>query len=1029
MKVNEIITYAIFDTGANVSLINHNFITKHNISFVPSSHEDVFNTPSGNGVILGRTFLKMSIGVLEYKVKLYVSSNMSHDILIGLNIIHKFRLCLNEKLQIVQNSKDDVPLRILTSNRMKFKHVNELKNVCYSLKPNDSKRSSISKNEINDRNQLGDNEMLRKARRENSINSNENSYSKVLNSLIVKYNEIFSNNKYDVGQLRLEKCRIELVNNIPINLRPYRCSDSVQKRIDEKIKMLLEHNLIRESTSSYAFPVTLADKKDEGEQERLCIDYRQLNKIVMRESFPFPKIEEITDRILDCKFMTKLDIRSSFWHIRMHPEDIPKTAFVTRDNHLEWLVMPFGYTNSPQIFQRAIRKFIRKYKLSTYTENYMDDILVFSKSFDEHIMHIENIFNALRNENIKLKYEKCEFFKSEVDFLGHRIGSNRIKPLSDNIEAIIKFNKPSNIKEVQRFIGKINFYHKFLPNAPKLLEPLYNLLRKGEQFNWNDQAEESFNKVKDYLSKYPILRIYNPKKECYLYTDACKIGVGAVLKQIQEDDNELHPIGYFSKKLLKYQMSYSITELECYAIIESIDFWHFYLIDNHFTIVTDHNALKWLKSIKKPNSRLFNWSLRLSQYNFDVIYQRGKFNVEADALSRNPIEGNEKGNLLKTVNLIELVEIKNHQKKDKNKNIKKCVTHNDFLVRKKNDNVRIFIPESLRKNIIEKCHMKYGHIGSSKILKILSPQYYWPLMNDDINNYVKSCLTCCRNKSKPGKKFGELSQLGPATEPFKIISIDTVGGLNGYGSVKCYLHVAIDNFSRFVWYTCSKSQTAKDFINLLNQIISLKKPECIVADQYAGIKSKELINYLEKNDIKIIFIPAHSPQSNGMCERVNATLVTRLRCYFNENSNKKLSWPNAMKNLVTQYNETPHSVTGYAPMFLLLGVNSISNPLNNSNVSLEQARKIALNKSNAHHEKSKVKYDQSHEKFSFQPGDNVFIQYKNKIQRKKLDPLYSGPHKVIKKFSNVLYEVETDKQGKKTEVVHINNMRPYQNSM
>ncbi len=388
-----------------------------------------------------------------------------------------------------------------------------------------------------------------------------------IQNLINKYSKIFSKDKYDIGSINIEQCKIDLTNNIPINLRPYRCSQTDQKLLDNQIKLLLEKNLIRKSLSSYSFPITLVDKKDEGKKSRIFIDYRKLNVIAIADNYPFPRIGDIIYKLSDSEYFTTLDISSGFWHVRVDPKDIHKTAFVTMYDHYEWLVMPFGFRNSPAIFQRIIRNILKKHNLTSFADNYLDDILIHSKKFEEHLICIEKVLKALIAENIKLKLSKCSFSRKQVKYLGHIVSKNTIRPLSDNIKSIQNFPIPSHVKNVQQFLGKVNYYHRFIPNAPKLLNPLYKLIKKGSKFIWTKECNDSFNAIKCFLTSSPVLAIYNPNEECILYTDASKIGLGAVLKQ-KQSDNKLHPIGYFSKKLLSYQQNYSITELEYLAIID-----------------------------------------------------------------------------------------------------------------------------------------------------------------------------------------------------------------------------------------------------------------------------------------------------------------------------------------------------------------------------------------------------------------------------------------------------------------------------
>ena len=618
-----------------------------------------------------------------------------------------------------------------------------------------------------------------------------------LENTLNQFIHIFSKHKYDIGQINTELCEVHLSNKIPVNLRPYRCSASDQTLIDQQIKCLLEHNIIRKSVSPYASPITLANKKDEGKRTRLCTDLRALNKCVITDSFPFPLFSEIIDKLSDCEFFTTLDITSGFWHIKVNPKDTYKLAFVTIHEHYEWLRMPFGYKCSPQIFQRIIQTILKKHNLFAFSRNYLDDILIFSKDFNQHLIHIQKVLHAFQTENIKLKMSKCKFARKSVQYLGHLITKNKFTPLNDNLIAIREFPVPSKIKNVQQFLGKINYYCKFIPFAYKILNPLYKLLKKDNRFEWTDSCQNSFDNIKKFLMSKPILSIYNPNKMCHLFTDASRIGIGAVLKQMQTD-GELHPIGYFSRKLLSYQQNYDITELECLAIVQAIDYWHHYLYGQKFLVYSDHNALRWLKTIKKPNSRLFNWSLKLSQYDFEVKYISGKKNLESDSLSRNPVlEANDNQTHVRIVNLIDKNSIIESQKQFINQLPKGCKLENNLIIRNKNNFHKIFIPENLINQLIDKTHKDFGHIGHKKMLTLIASTYYFKNITEKINEFLSKCHICQTNKINRKKKLGSLSQLGPAKEPFDIISIDTVGGLSGYNSKKQYIHLAIDNFSRY----------------------------------------------------------------------------------------------------------------------------------------------------------------------------------------------------------------------------------------
>ncbi|CAI6362171.1 unnamed protein product [Macrosiphum euphorbiae] len=263
---------------------------------------------------------------------------------------------------------------------------------------------------------------------------------------------------------------------------------------------------------------------------------------------PFPLIEDIMVKAGDCTWFSAFDINSAFWSIPIRQKDRKKTAFVTQNGHWQWTCLPFGLKISPAIFQRTLANIIRKHNLNDFCINYIDDILIFSKSFKQHVQHIEYLLRTMKEEGFRLKMEKCNFAKNSLKYLGHIIEKNSITPLKDNLKAIKEFKEPKNKKNIRQFLGKINFYYKYIENAAKQLEPLHNLLRKDVKFCWKAECEKAFIGMKKYLCSSPILSIYSQDKEVFIYTDASGDGLGAILKQPQEN-GILHPVAYFSKKL------------------------------------------------------------------------------------------------------------------------------------------------------------------------------------------------------------------------------------------------------------------------------------------------------------------------------------------------------------------------------------------------------------------------------------------------------------------------------------------------
>ena len=950
-----------------------------NLKLLPLDKTINYKTANGEIHCLGRVRCNITIGFKTRNTQLYVLKGLRHPFLLGLDLISAFSLEISPNLRIFQH---------LDTKGVEQKE---------ELQPSKDHEKNLEKNL----------QIL-------SVPITPTHFTRI-NRLIQRFSSLFATDKYDIGLISVNRCDIELNSHVPINLRPYRCNPMEKKMLEDQIQNLLNHGLIQKSTSQYAFPVTLVKKKDAENKERLCIDFRKLNAITTPDNHPFPRIEDIVDQLRDDEVFTILDMNSGFWHIRMNPKDIYKTAFVTPSDHYEWLVMPFGLRNAPAIFQRAIHNLLKRQNLTSFCKNYLDDILIHSRDINQHLLHLEQVFKTLQLENVKLKLSKCQFAQPVVNYLGHVVSKNKIQPLNDNTKSINEFPSPNNLKSVQRFLGKVNFYHKFIPNAPTLLAPLYQLLKKNQKFNWTEECEEAFQKVKTFLVKQPILAIYNSDAPCYLFTDASKFGVGAVLKQPQAD-KQLHPIGYFSKKLLQYQKNYSSTELECLAIIESIEYWHHYLYGKKFTVITDHQALRWLRNIKKPNSRLFNWSLRLSQYDFNVEYRPGKLNQEADCLSRNPFENEEDYD----INLLDIKELEIESAKLEVP--KHFIRGHNLIIQRRRTLPKVYVPPTLQQKLIENAHLKFGHIGTQKLMDLLSPYYIWPEINQDIATYCRNCEVCIKNKTPRGKEPGQLSQLGPAKHPFDLISIDTVGGFSGYNSKKQFLHLAIDHFTRFTWALCSKTQSSINFINLIKIISKTQTPKKILADRYTGIKSKEFIHFLEKQNIEYVFTTTDCPQSNGMVERLNQTLVNRLRCKLNDN-NKNKCWPKLLEEVITEYNNTPHSSTRFSPCYLMFGIPPFESPIKSPLPCLEEARRLAFENSFHMHQKNKNLYDKTHRNINIEKGDLVYVKRGSEISRKKLEPIRMGPYEVIEKLSDVSFKIRLEKG--KVDIFHIKKLWPY----
>ncbi|UYV80260.1 K02A2.6-like [Cordylochernes scorpioides] len=451
-------------------------------------------------------------------------------------------------------------------------------------------------------------------------------------------------NKFNVPCLRIPPVKIPTNSDKIITIRPYRVPICDQQEIRKQVQQMLENGIIEQSFSPFSSPVTLVTKRDKT--KRFCIDYRKVNELISSDVHPLPRIEDILDRLAQAKYFSTADISSAYWQVPIHPDSRPLLAFATLEGLYQPTRLPFGLKTSPQIYERAISQVLQRHGLDCVA-HYFDDFIIYSNTLEEHQNHLRQFFAFCEIEKLQLNFVKCEFFKQSIDFLGYTITAGTITPLTRNTDIIHAIKQPHNRKTLQSFLGAVNVYNKFIPEYARLRAPLNNLLKKDVVWNWNEACQKAFIDLKGNLTQHPILHLYKEGLPCQVYCDASTLGIAGILKQVHPDGN-VYPFQYFSRTLRPHEKNYSISELEFLAIVESVEKFRIYLMGRKFTIFYDHHALQWLKTIKNPSGRLFRWSLRLSSYEYEVHYIKGKLQYEADLLSRNPFCGFLNATLIKT---------------------------------------------------------------------------------------------------------------------------------------------------------------------------------------------------------------------------------------------------------------------------------------------------------------------------------------------------------------------------------------------
>ena len=559
------------------------------------------------------------------------------------------------------------------------------------------------------------------------------------------------------------------------------------KELKTQLQELVDRGFIRPSISPWGAPVLFMKKKDDN--WRLCIDYRQLNKVTIRNKYPLPRIDDLFDQLQGAKVFSKIDLRSGYHQLRIRESDIPKTAFRTRYGHYEFLVMSFGLTNAPAAFMDLMNRVFRPY-LDRFFIVFIDDILVYSRGELEHERHLGLVLQTLRQYQLYAKFSKCGFWLSRVGFLGHVVSTDGIYVDPQKVGAVENWEQPTTVTEVRSFLGLARYYRRFIEGFSKIAGPLHCLTRKGVKFEWTDRCEESFQTLKEKLMSAPVLTLPEGNEGFEVYSDASHQGLGCVLMQHKR------VMAYASRQLKKHELNYPTHDLELAAVIFALKTWRHYLYGATCHIFTDHKSLKYLFTQKELNLRKMKWMELLKDYDCTIDYHPGKANVVADALSRKSTGSLAYMQTIQLPLMVELrelgVELRMHasgalfasfqlrpilvdcileaQLEDPYlMSMRKKVEEgeqSDFAIRDDGDLVigsRLCVPatEELKRQILEEAHSSaYAmHPGSTKMYSTLKEYYWWSGMKREVAEYVSKCFICQQVKAERQKPSGLLQPI------------------------------------------------------------------------------------------------------------------------------------------------------------------------------------------------------------------------------------------------------------------------------
>ncbi|XP_064465302.1 uncharacterized protein K02A2.6-like [Ornithodoros turicata] len=752
-------------------------------------------------------------------------------------------------------------------------------------------------------------------------------------SLIHEYSEVFSNG---LGQYKGPAATIHVLEgSLPKFFKPRPLPFALKEGVTQELQRLQRDGvLVPVKSSEWAAPIVPVPKKDG--RVRVCGDFKvTVNPVTQLEKYPIPRIEDLWNTLSGGEKFTKLDLRDAYQQVILAEESRRYVTISTHIGLFQYTRLPFGVSSAPAIFQREMENLFRGLP---HVAVYFDDILVTGRNDTEHMRNLHCVLARLRDVGLKLKFDKCHFFVPEVNYLGHIISKEGLSPDKSKVEAISKAPAPRDVKELQSYLGLINFYRRFLPNLSSCLRPLYLLLTAGKRWEWGRAQEDAFNESKRLMLSAPILAHFDPAKPLYLSCDASPYGVGAVISQKEADGRE-RPIAFASRSLSEAEQRYSQLDKEALALVFGTERFHQYLWGMFFRAYTDHKPLLGLLGANKPipvqaSPRLVRWALKLSTYQYELLYKPGRDLLHADALSRLPLPACQEQSTVPA----EVFMLEQAYSDLLTPTVVARATKNDpvlsqvFLALSRGEVIslgpegypysarsaelslhegcvlwgaRAVIPKALQSRVLKMLHA--GHPGIEKSKKIARSHVWWPGIDNDIMGNVKACSICQSLQRTP--RPAQQTPWPFPQRPWSRLHVDFGGPFLGHTFL-----VIVDAYSKWVEVFPVKSTSAESTIDVLRLVFAQHGlPDLIVSDNGPAFASAQYLDFLTRNGIRRMLVPPYHPASNGAAERVVQTVKNKL----------KKSAPGCFKTQIArflfQYRTTPHEVTGRAPCELLTG--------------------------------------------------------------------------------------------------------------